>query len=524
MKKILVNIINDTLRFSYKEKQLISDSLLNTNIISDNELIFSDAYLINNNKIVSTFLEELVADQKIDRIICDTFEIASLILPLIKKNPHITTIYIREEDSLPFKICEQIVKNKYIKYLECYSIPSFMIEMLDRKKIRVESRSEIFYTSRFMQENGLTQYSKIYYKMNARITLPLKDDDKEDFNTFCKINCYLKTVHLSEFNRSDLEWILNSLTYNRLKDISILIYGNVHHPDAINYLKKIKKIYAKKYKINLKLVYSEDYLQNHLFEQVLVNTLKVCGLIICSMLLSMVGYVGISNYMSQKNVDTIGNEIAKTIEDAKKQEELEESDPNNIIDIVEDPIENKYIEALKSINPSVVGWLHVNDTNVDYPVVKHTDNKYYLTHDLYGNYDKNGWVFMDFRNDDKDLDKNTIIFGHNMYYSGVMFGTLHRAANKSWYTKEENLVISFNTVYKTMNWQIFSIYKIPKTSDYLKVAFDSDSEYQAYINMVTKRSLAKFNVPVSTNDHILTLSTCTGNNQRLVIHAKLIEE
>ena len=214
-----------------------------------------------------------------------------------------------------------------------------------------------------------------------------------------------------------------------------------------------------------------------------------------------------------------------------------QEDVNNTIskadEIVEEPedvgkesglqIKNRYIDALTSINPDVVGYLKVNNTNVDYPVVLGTDNVYYLEHNLYKEYDQNGWIYMDFRNSVTSLNDNTIIYGHNMYYSGVMFGTLHRVLNSNWQEDPTNLVISFNTAYETMNWQVFSIYTIPKTSDYLRVSFDNDNDKMNYINMIKGRSKKDYEQEVTANDKILTLSTCTGNNARLVIHAKLIQ-
>ena len=185
-------------------------------------------------------------------------------------------------------------------------------------------------------------------------------------------------------------------------------------------------------------------------------------------------------------------------------------------------IKNPYIASLTSINPDVIGYLKVQNTNVDYPVVTADDNQYYLKKNLYREDDKNGWVFMDFRNSDKNLNDNTIIYGHNMYYSGVMFGTLHRALNSSWYSNPENLVITFDTMYESMKWQIYSIYTIPKTSDYLQISFSSDEEKDAYISMTQSRSIHNFDISVTHDDYLLTLSTCTGNNERLVIHAKRI--
>ena len=104
-----------------------------------------------------------------------------------------------------------------------------------------------------------------------------------------------------------------------------------------------------------------------------------------------------------------------------------------------------------------------------------------------------------------------------------MFGTLHKTANKSWYSKEENLIISFNTLYETMNWRIFSIYKVNKTSDYIKTEFATDEDFLEYIKLIKDRSITDFQTEITKDDKVLTLSTCTGDNQRFVVHAKLMK-
>ena len=77
-----------------------------------------------------------------------------------------------------------------------------------------------------------------------------------------------------------------------------------------------------------------------------------------------------------------------------------------------------------------------------------------------------------------------------------------------------------------MKFKIFSIYRVPKTNDYLKVFFKDDNDFLDFINMITKRSIYDFNVPINKDAKIITLSTCSGNyaTNRLVIHAVLIED
>ena len=179
-------------------------------------------------------------------------------------------------------------------------------------------------------------------------------------------------------------------------------------------------------------------------------------------------------------------------------------------------------DELKAINNDTIGWITVNNTNINYPVVQSKDNDYYLKRDYYKNKNRHGWVFMDYRNKADNLGRNTIIYGHNLA-NQKMFGTLRYALNSSWYNKTANQIITFNTVKANMRFQIFSIYKVPVTADYLKTDFTSDEDYLSFIKMIKDRSINDFNVEIKADDKILTLSTCSnGHDQRLVVHAKLI--
>ena len=316
-----------------------------------------------------------------------------------------------------------------------------------------------------------------------------------------------------KFQKKDIEFILENLKRYHFKNIYLELHENITKENDYLYLKQLNKKYAKSH-LEIGLYYSDEYLKDNLMKQIIINTLKLCAIIITCFIIGMVGYVSVDNYFAMQEVSAIQENVKETMQNTEDIE-LPETDDDNLV------IKNKYIAALLSINKDVVGYLKVNNTNVDYPVVISDDNKYYLNKNLYGEDDKNGWIYMDFRNSDKYLNDNTIIYGHNMYYSGVMFGTLHRVLNSSWYNNEENLNIQFDTMYESMTWRIYSIYTIPKTSDYLKVTFKTDEEKQEYIDMTKNRSIKDFQDEVTTDDKLLTLSTCTGDNDRLVIHARL---
>lgn len=176
---------------------------------------------------------------------------------------------------------------------------------------------------------------------------------------------------------------------------------------------------------------------------------------------------------------------------------------------------------LKEKNPDMCGWLKVNGTNVDYPVVQAEDNSYYLTRNFNKANNIAGWIFMDYREKLDGNDKNLIIYGHNMK-DGSMFGSLKNILNKEWYNNEENLNVTYRTDKEIMTYKVFAAYEIPKEAYYTKRTFASNEEYQTFLDTLKSRSVKDFGVNLTTSDKILTLSTCAKNdNNRVVLHAVL---
>ena len=130
---------------------------------------------------------------------------------------------------------------------------------------------------------------------------------------------------------------------------------------------------------------------------------------------------------------------------------------------------------------------------------------------------------MDYRNDTEHLSDNIIIYAHNRYYNGVMFGTLQNTLRYSWYSNPENQIISFRTLFEDLEYQVFSIYKISVTTDYMQTIFADDAERLEFFNMLKDRSIYDFGVELSGDDKIITLSTCADEYNRYVLHAVLKE-
>lgn len=177
---------------------------------------------------------------------------------------------------------------------------------------------------------------------------------------------------------------------------------------------------------------------------------------------------------------------------------------------------------IKKKNNDVVGWIQVSGTNINYPFVQTTDNTYYLTKDINKNNNSAGWVFMDYRNNIKDFDKNTILYAHSRV-NGTMFGSLKNIMNNDWYNNKLNHVIKLSTEYENTLWQVFSVYITPVVNDYIQIEFNNSDTYLEFLNMIQKRSAYTFDVSLNNLDKILTLSTCYNDNERVVMHAKLIK-
>lgn len=174
-------------------------------------------------------------------------------------------------------------------------------------------------------------------------------------------------------------------------------------------------------------------------------------------------------------------------------------------------------------NSDTVGWLKVNNTNVNYAVVQGKDNEYYLKHDFNKRSNANGWIYGDYRDDFQSFGTNTIIYGHNLI-NKTMFGSLTWALRESWYKNSDNSFIKLSTPTSNTVWKIFSIYQIKPEIYYLKTYFDTDSEHQEFLDTLKSRSIYDFGETLNYNDKILTLSTCSDDGtKRMVIHAKMIK-
>ena len=122
--------------------------------------------------------------------------------------------------------------------------------------------------------------------------------------------------------------------------------------------------------------------------------------------------------------------------------------------------------ALKEQNPDTIAYLNVPNTNIDYVIVRGTDNEFYLKHNFDKAWNVAGWIFADYRNQVNGQDQNLVIYGHSTK-DGSMFGTLDKVLHSDWYQNKDNYKISITTEDGTMYYQVFSTYAIDPEDYYI---------------------------------------------------------
>ena len=179
-------------------------------------------------------------------------------------------------------------------------------------------------------------------------------------------------------------------------------------------------------------------------------------------------------------------------------------------------------DALQAISKNAVAWLYNPGTVINYPVAKTNNNSYYLNHLIDGTSNANGCFFVDYRNSDNFQDENTIIYGHRMK-NGMMLSSISKYNKQEYY--DEHPVMYLITPDGKYELQIFSAYITESTSSAYRRTFDSKSQFQNWINDAIRHSYVKTDVQVTTDDHIVTLSTCvkSEDSRRFIALGKLVK-
>ncbi|MBQ8558641.1 MAG: class B sortase [Tyzzerella sp.] len=198
-----------------------------------------------------------------------------------------------------------------------------------------------------------------------------------------------------------------------------------------------------------------------------------------------------------------------------KPEEGEEEEETFMVDFAK----------LEEINPDVVAWIRFDEpSQISYPVVKGKDNDKYLKTTFEGKKNSAGTLFVDMYNAGDFSDRNTFIYGHNMK-NGSMFGMLRKYKTKSFGTEHPYFYI-YTPDGKVSTYQVFAVSVVKDTSESYTKWYNSDAEFQNYINYIRSISGYQTDVEVGTDSKIVSLSTCTNvsDDERLLVHGVKINE
>lgn len=244
--------------------------------------------------------------------------------------------------------------------------------------------------------------------------------------------------------------------------------------------------------------------------------------------LGCIGYFVFYSYMSMKT-----QKKAEMMAELKNNDAINNMMESEVVVNKDTPEERVYVlldeyKALYNKNNNLIGWLKIDDTIIDYPVMQTKDNEYYLDHNLNQEYDKNGSLFLDKDCDILKPSTNFIIYGHHMK-SGKMFGSLKEYKSEKYYQKHK--YIQFDTIYEKGIYEVMYVFhsKIYYEDEIVFKYYqfiDALSEQEFYSNMeeMKKMSIYDTGVQAEYGDQLLTLSTCDygEDDARFVIVAKRI--
>ncbi len=203
---------------------------------------------------------------------------------------------------------------------------------------------------------------------------------------------------------------------------------------------------------------------------------------------------------------------------------------------VTDPETGEQVELLAEfaelylLNNDLVGWLTVDGTNIDYPVVQDKENvDYYLYRDFYKNSSRGGCLYAKEECDLSDPSDNIVIYGHNTRGGNTMFHALNGYTSKSFW--EEHQTFTFTTLTEQRTYQVFAVFKTTATVgqgfDYhWFIDAQSQEEFDTFVDTCKELSFYETGVDAEFGDKLITLSTCeyTLENGRLVVVAKKVAE
>ena len=248
---------------------------------------------------------------------------------------------------------------------------------------------------------------------------------------------------------------------------------------------------------------------------------SIVSLLIVVIALAAIGVLLLSYKQSSDDYSQLAQEARTepTTVQAVATEATEEPEPT--VPLAEIPINFEY---LREENEDIIGWITVDGTIIDYPILyDDTYNLYYLSHNYSGTATGYGSIFVLSENADDFSDFNTVVYGHNML-DGQMFAQLHKFRGKDFFDSHGQIILY--TPDRKLTYQVFAAYRTDNLNIIVNNDFSTEELREAYIERIythTDFALFKPEYAVTASDRIITLSTCIGNpDYRYVVQGVLV--
>ena len=274
---------------------------------------------------------------------------------------------------------------------------------------------------------------------------------------------------------------------------------------------------------------SENKAANRKLVLLLIIVVSIIILIVCALRLSLYSLDAYEDSLDNAKLKKMVGESSVTLTQDFETGRYVVSDEGSASAAPgEKQVLDKY-RTLYDMNPDIVGWISIDGTNVDYPVMQTVyDEEYYLHRNYYKEETKSGLPFMDNRCITRLPSTNLIIYGHNMK-SGAMFADLLKYESKSYYEKHK--FIRFDTIYEEAMYEIIAVFKSNVSyvgentfKFYNFIQADTPEEFENYYNTIRSMSLYDIEATAVSSDYLITLSTCeySVEDGRFVVVARRI--
>ena len=186
-----------------------------------------------------------------------------------------------------------------------------------------------------------------------------------------------------------------------------------------------------------------------------------------------------------------------------------------------------YSQEMRSLiakNKDTVGYIEIDGTAIQYPIVRGNDNTYYENHTFMKKKNASGAIFMDSKNAADLSDFNLVIYGHNMK-DGSMFHELLRYRKTAFIGKHRNIVLT--GLYEKKTFYVFSAYTCSQDTDIRGFQQMTKEEKQIFLSVVAKRSgISAGSANLTADSQIITLVTCRENSDKdyFVVHGILTKD